>query len=247
MSNSIALVKFSPEDESLLKELARDRKQDLSVVSRMTPQEVLADVDRCVSTSVKIDMIQAPVVVRIGALLARIERDELFTLKGYKDLTSYYEAELQNKGFAFSTLSQAKRIFGAFPDLSIERYAKIGPKMLEKAARACNPETSAAQKATLLEKAEESPSVERFTKFLEEGSGLSYKGKHTAAMFELFGNKDEVEQLKTWLADERFIEFAKSKIPINMILSAIEESSSVWPVHSDEERRLFGKHKPSEF
>ena len=223
---SKTLIKLSDNDAFLGSVL----KQDLSMFAAMEPPQVLADLRECVSVLVRGEHVLGAVGLRLGAALARVVKDRLWVGYGYQSANAFEVAELLNRGAGHSTIWKYKRIHEAFPALAPDRCIAIGPNKLTTAARACNECTSQAQKEKLLERALESPSAEQFREYVEGESGMSAPGATTGASFQLFGTKEQIDEFKEWLADGRFREFAGVDTPIGMVLAAIEEASSVFPV-----------------
>jgi len=144
---------------------------------------------------------------------------------------SEYEDRILNCRDHRTTIWKYSSAYKAFPELTLAAAATIGTTNLARAAKIANG-ASESQKAEILEHAKEAP--EKFKEWAEEKSGLSAPGATTGAMFQLFGSKEQVDELKEFLADEGFRGHSGSDHPLSMILSAIKEASTEWAKQEDD-------------
>lgn len=143
---------------------------------------------------------------------------------------SDYEAKVLVCKNHLATVWKYSRAYKAFPGLTPSDVAEIGSTNLEIASRVVPPDASPSQRKRILQRAKELPTKE-FRDWIEQKSGVSAPGETTTDSFPLIGSAADVKHLKTWLADPRFVEFtgAANPTPLQMILAAIEEASSVFP------------------
>lgn len=223
------LTTWTGPEESFLAVLLRDRKESPSIVipDNMPAEAVLSAVDRCTSVLVKLGKGEAFIVPVLGRLMALVAAGKLWEGAGYKSLAEYERKEIEGKGVAHSTLWQAKQAFEVFPDLPLEQYAEIGPKKLAIAAKVCEGKSPKQKKKVLGQAA--TLTLEALRHELENNSGLSGPGETSGAMFELYGSKAEIDELKEHLAEPQFTVFAGDDRPIGKVLAAIQESRDLWP------------------
>ena len=225
------LIKPLP-DDSFLASVLRKKKRSLleSVPDDIDPREALANIKECVGALNKLGNATSFVGAMLGAHMAVVaKRPEIYEAAGYDSLCAFEEGEIISK-VSHGSVYNYKLIAEQFPETPVETVLEIGSTNMVKAAQLCKSiAASPAQKKAVLEKASELNTA-GFKAHVETITG---KGATTTESFPLIGPGDKIAELKEHLADPRFIEFAGASSPLEMILAAIEESSSVWP-HEEE-------------
>lgn len=238
MSGPTQLLKWNSNEDEFIHDILKDRQLTLESVipDDMEIREVLAGIHACVSVVSKLDRARD----RIGPLLGRfmavvVKRPEIYEKAGYDSATALEKAEILDK-IGHSSLWEYKKIYEILPSLPMDQYAVIGKGKLVDIATACKASNATdKQKNKLLEKAvEPNMTREKLKTYLEQESGLVSKGDLSGATYPLNGSSAQITELREFLADERFISFAESDQPIAMLLRAIHESSTEWPIMDDE-------------
>ena len=229
------LVKLSSAEEDLASAILKQRKISISesVPEDIDARECLANIKSCTSALRKLNGATSLIGAYLGrhmAIMAR--RPEIFEAAGYTSLDEYEKAEILDK-IGHGTVWNYKAVSEAFPSIELGRITKIRTGNLIRAAKVCK-DASDSQKAKVLDKAEELP-LKEFKVWIEEKSGLSGKGATSGASFPLMGSEEQISELKEFLADKRFRAFAETDQPVAMLLAAIKDSASDWPLLDDDE------------
>ncbi len=238
MKKVLDLERLSGSENEFIARILKGGRESVAAVvpDDMEPREVLAAIRSCVSADVELESIRgriAPVLGRLMALLAG--NPEILEKSGYTTIKEFEEAELIQKGISHGTLWASKAVYTVFPALSLDQYGKIGTVNLGNAARALKgKDASPAQKQRVLKEAEERTG-EGFKQYLVE-SGLVTQGELAGASFVLTGNKDQMEEFESYLANPFLQEAAGSHHALTLVLACMRESSSEWEKQAEEVR-----------
>lgn len=238
MSAPTALLKWSNNEDEFIRDILKDKQLTLDTVipDEMDIREVLSGIKACVSVVGKLDRARdmvGPLLGRFMSLVAK--RPEIYERAGYDSLDAFEKGEILEK-IGHGTVWEYRKIYEAIPNLPMDQYAVIGKGKLSDIAEVCRTtHATEGQTRQLLEKAVE-PNMTRkkFRTFLEGESGLASKGDLSGATYPLNGSAAQVTELREFLADARFVAFAESDQPITMLLRAIHESSTEWPLLDEE-------------
>jgi hypothetical protein len=230
---TLELAKLSDLNNALLGAALEDGKSPLSVViaDDIDAREFLAFMNACVSTVVKLDR----GLKRMGPLMGRglalmSKRRDILDATGYASLREYEAKEITGKGLgSHGNVWDWKFVMEPLGDLlSQDQVQKIGLGKLKKAARALPDNASPKQKQEFIKQAVKAESVDAYQEWIERESGLSAPDATRFDKIELMGPGDQVKELREFLADGEFREWAGTDSALGMVLAAVQESAKEW-------------------
>lgn len=238
MSAPTALLKWSNNEDEFIRDILKDKQLTLDTVipDEMDIREVLSGIKACVSVVGKLDRARDMVGPLLGRFMALVvKRPEIYEKAGFDSANDFEKAEILDK-IGHSSLWEYKRIYEVLPALPMDQYVVVGKGKLLDIAKVCKTtHATEGQTKELLDKAVEPKMTrEKFRTFLEGESGLASRGDLSGATYPLNGSAAQVTELREFLADARFVAFAESDQPITMLLRAIHESSTEWPLLDEE-------------
>lgn len=226
------LVKYSKQEEELYRVISSAKDEELGVVfpDDLDPQLVVQYSESAGARLRHNEGEKGMLIAVLGRLhsLAR-NNPEVLRAAGCSTVTEYEDKILGVSKAARSSIWVASTAYLTFPKLTPAQCVKIGSSNLVIATRVCRgKDLSEKQKNRILEAGEEG--TDQFREFVEERSGISGPGETKAASFDLFGTEAEILDLRSWLADPRFLEATEEDDdrPIALILASIKSYSAEW-------------------
>ena len=227
------LAKPSKPELKLIGELlsGQNRSIEIAIPTDLAPK-VAIEWSRLTASLLDKNDSERAILLHVAGRLHYLARNNKEILKeaDCKDLLEYEDRILKCRNH-HTTIYKYSMGYETFPQLTIEAAAQIGTTNLERATKIAKT-ASEAQKQKILEKA--TLPVPEFKEWVEKESGLSAPGATTGAMFQLFGSKEQVEELKEWLANDEFRGHSGSDHPRTMILGAIQEAHTEWRKKEDD-------------
>lgn len=236
---TLDLMKLAPSESSRVKAALKDGKSPLSAIipDDIEPRELLVFIKDCVVMQGTLVKASNQVGALIGRGLALMKaRPEVLGASGYDTLKAYEEAEIVGKLASHGSIWQHKRVIEMYPELSTDEIKDIGIVKLTDTVKNLPANPSPEQKRTFLDKARESPTVEANLEWIEQQSGHGAPGSARFAKLELMGPGDQIQEIREFLAERDFIEWAETDAAAGMILAAIKESTTQW--QKDEPRMV---------
>ncbi len=223
--------------KALFSKIDRDQSLSVSFPNDLHPDEVIKW-SRVTAAALDHNDGQRAVLLGVAGRLHHLARinPEVLVKASCESLDDYLDTVLNCRNHR-STVYKFSSSYETFPDLPPAKAESIGTDKLVRAAKVAKSiGASPQQKEEILVQAE-TLSTSEFKQWADKAVGGG-TGATTGAMFELYGSAEEVRELKEELAEEGFVEFAGSSQPIKQVLAAVAESRDLWPVKSDEDRRL---------
>lgn len=222
------LVRFS--------EAIKDSKTPLAAImpSDIAPKQCLALMTACIAGMIKTERDFGQLALLFGRGLALMRaRPEILEASGYKSLHDYEQAEVVAKGLgSHGNVWKHKKVAERLPELSPEQIlgglGGIGIGKLEVAANALPENASQSQKREFVKQAKSCGSVAEFREWVETKSGVSAPGATRFDKIELMGRGDQITELKEYLADPGYEEWAGTDSALGKVLAAFHGTASEW-------------------
>lgn len=224
------LARLSKSEAQLLDKLEAIRDQPVGKIFPidMPAREIVTWSRAIVSWHEKTDGEQAAKIHMLGCLHARARANPAVLKEADCKTIDEYEDKIFGGKKHISTIYKISSSYLAYPDLTPQDIIDIGTTNLVVATKLAGQtkDLSPRQRKEIVQQAKKS--VAEFKEWAEVDSGLSHRGALTLAEFKILGSQAEVDELREWLADKRFIQAASSNSPIMMILAAIQSWSAEW-------------------
>lgn len=220
------LTKLSKTEQELMGEILSGKNKAIEIsIPDDLPAKTIVKYTMSVSSLLHKNEGEKAVLIAVLGRLHFLARTNAEVLKEAEcETLGDFEKLIGGSGASRSSIWAASAAYKTFPGLTPNDYSDIGSTNLGLASKACK-EASPAQKKKVLAAAV-GKSTEEFKGWLEKKSGLSAPGENTASNYPLMGSKAQVDELREWLADDGFKDWAGSDQPIAMILAAIHEATT---------------------
>jgi hypothetical protein len=231
------LSRLTKDEAALLEAFAEGKSDTIEVIlpDTLSAKDVVKYADSAAKMLKRNDSERGVLLAAMGRLLFLAQsRPEILAMA--KCLT--IEDFMERMGVTASTRASvyaASKAYREFPGLSPNQYAEIGSTKLAIASREAKGK-SENQKAEILEHAsDKTKSVEEFRTWVENESGTSGPGETTISSFGLIGSLAEIKELREFLAEQAFVDWAGDSRPIAMVLAAIKNASSEFMAQAEED------------
>lgn len=242
------LVRLSASEESFVQSLLKGKKHSLAelVPEDIDAREALTNIRESTGALRKLGRATSVIGAYLGKVMAIVaKRPEIWEKAGYASFSEFESKEILDK-IGRGTGWNYRSVAEAFPGLSLDEISSMKTTNLIRAAKVVKATgATESQKKKILENI--NMPVEEFTEWIENQSGLSSKGDTSTASITLIGSAAQVEELKAWLNDKGFREWAGTENPLGMVLAAIQEATTQFAsVEAEQEENVVHSGQPRE-
>lgn len=170
----------------------------------------------------------------IGRMLHVIKNNPpVYKELGYANFEAFCAAEVYGKyGLSRASFWEAKRLYEAFPKLTLEEYAAAGVTKLTLAAKHM---ASGSNVSTIVEKAK-ALNVQEFAAWV--GTRTSTNGTdRSGAIYALSGSRREIGDIRKFCSDPEIMSYCECSSAAGVILAMIAEVEQTWRDSIQEAKR----------